>query len=253
MLGLGNQSGRFEMIRSDRYGFLLVACFVFGCGDTAKTQAAFGCQFAYDESYECAIELSEPESALSPVYESRQGQECSEFVKNLDDGYYWLVGEDEQGVRFDSAVVIGKDGWKYDGKFEVEGATRGNWSFLPEYYWTNSKCQLLRYTSKSVEGKCLNYLFIGPICYEDQNTDSVICEESRCKKRECSFEFPVGTFDSTGLSPSIGCLRSGIEFSIPAMMYAEEKQDSVNVSVTDSVISIVIPNLTVTWTKRPGL
>ena len=83
---------------------LCAAALLAGCGTETDDGPEAGCVAAYDDSYQCHSRAQDV-SALDPVYSSRNAQECSEFVRNLDDGRYWLTGTDESGEPFDLLLL----------------------------------------------------------------------------------------------------------------------------------------------------
>lgn len=242
--------GSVKLMKAGNYLAVLTFAVVSGCDNAGNRPESYGCQAAYDAGYECARELVSDRqiirNELSPVYECRKGKDCAEFVRELPDGYYWLVGTDEFGERFEKSVVVGENGWRYAGKVRTELVFMSQ-----DYRWTNAECHLEDFSADSIRGICVNYGVRDSWCAEAK--DSLICKDRECERDECTFAFPVGVSDSVGLSYSIQCLRSGFTYLWSDWAEIDAKKDSVIVSVTDSIISVIVPLATVTWTKRPGL
>ena len=226
--------------------------FLAGCGTEADGGPEAGCVAAYDDSYRCHS-LVRDVSALDPVYSSGKPQECAEFVRNLDDGRYWLTGTDETGAAFDSLVVVGETGWMQDGKSEKAGMMLlMDWLCIDTcgfvYGDDDVVCRLESVTVDSIRGACEHNASVtsgkwSPVA-------GTIAEESECEGYKCPFAFAVGVSDADSLKSAIVCLRQdliGIGES-----YADEST-TVTVSVSDTLVSIAAPNVEVTWTKRPGL
>ena len=224
-----------------------------GCGTETDGGPKAGCVAAYDDSYRCHS-LVQNVSALDPVYSSGKPQECAEFVRNLDDGRYWLTGTDETGAVFDSLVVVGETGWMEDGR-RVDGACVtlnslcriAEGEIIPCFSHNidevDAVCRLTSVSADSIQGKCAaNNRLIAT------TPDESGAYEETCQRDECSFAFAVGVSDTAGLAPAISCLhRKDCSFAENLTI------TTVTVSVSDTLVSIVAPNVEVTWTKRPGL
>jgi len=217
--------------------FLVVMLFALvfaGCSTPSNESTTPGCRFAYDESYECY--KGKPYS-LEPIYETKKAQECSEFARALGEGVFWLEGTDESGEKFARKEVVGENGWRFD------GVVRSNIIYIAgSSSWIHTVCRLESVTSELIQGVCGAYYFPKEECRSADSFQECL-QELQCLERNCSFTFPIGDSQGTAISESVKCL----------LPYPDERHDTVAVSVSDSVVSISIPNLTVTWTKRPGL
>lgn len=225
-----------------------------GCGTETDDGPEAGCVAAYDDSYQCHSRAQDI-SALDPVYSSRKAQECSEFVRNLDDGRYWLTGTDESGEPFDSLVVVGETGWMWDGTRVNGPCISLNWNcmdaegkgipcfsrLVDEEY---AVCRLTSVSLDSIQGKCAtNTRWVAT------SPDESGIYEKTCERDECSFAFAVGVSDTAALAPAISCLRRTGRDCFELL----DSGDTVTVAVSDTAVSIAAPNVTVTWTKRPGI
>ena len=234
---------------------LCAAALLAGCGTEADDGPKAGCVAAYDDSYRCHS-LVRDVSALDPVYSSGKPQECAEFVRNLDDGRYWLTGTDESGAAFDSLIVVGETGWMQDGA-RVGGAcivvslncmnAEGKMiipCFSHNIDEVDAVCRLTSVSADSIQGKCAANNRLTATTPDESGA-----YEERCQRDECSFAFAVGVSDTAGLAPAISCLHRK-----DCLWGFAGYRKTVTVSVSDTAVSIVAPNnVEVTWTRRPGL
>ena len=221
-----------------------LALIIVGCSDTTSApEETFGCQYAYGTSYMCYRHI--PASPI-PIYETTNVKECIQFAGNLEEGVYWLKGIDESGKEFVVKEIVGQEGWRFDGVVSVGSYLYDPMLDINGTSWTHSNCELENVSSDSIRGNCERHYAVKGLWCDAQSSEECM-KNWKCSKETCSFALPVGETDSTGLTASIQCLRPDLWFT------RSGGEDSVSVTVSDSVISIVIPNLTVTWTKRPGL
>lgn len=213
---------------------IFLALALAGCSEQPNESGSFGCLYAYDESYECYAGQSFPSA---PVYQTKNGQECSEFAKNLGSGVFWLEGMDGTGEKFIRKEVVGEDGWRSDGVVRSDIIYAAGLSS-----WSHTVCRLEDVSFERVRGSCGAYYFPRTNCGQDESSQDCL-QKLQCSKRDCHFSFLIGASYGAEVFESVKCL----------LPYPEELRDTVKVFVADSAVLISIPNVTVTWTKRPGL
>ncbi|MBP5285071.1 MAG: hypothetical protein ILO34_03040 [Kiritimatiellae bacterium] len=223
--------------------FICVAVALVGCEDSPNGRINNVRYYAYDQAYSCQ---SGTQKGAKAVAVSDGTVDAAAFVKGLPDGVYWIVGENAEKGELADSVLVGSNGWEKDGAVE----TRGNFLMGLADQPRNSNdersyvCWLSEYSTIEISGRCYSFKLTSPY---DCEADA--CLHS-CAISSCEFSLPVGVTDSSDVSAAVSCLREWKTFQ-KFGIYVES--DSVVVSVTDSIVSIVVPNVTVTWTKRPGL
>ena len=231
-----------------------------GCGTETDDGPEAGCVAAYDDSYQCHSRAQDV-SALDPVYSSRKAQECSEFVRNLDDGRYWLTGTDESGEPFDSLVVVGETGWMWDGESRQTGLMLHlDWICIDTctyaYGDDDVVCRLESVKADSIRGSCNHNVSVTSGIWTPDSESIVVrggrsvIRDNECRESKCQFALAVGVSDTTGLWSAFRCLRPHLVGF--GKSYADPST-TVTVAVSDTMVSIAAPNVSVTWTKRPGL